>query len=109
MYVCQDIVIPGSVPPLSQACLAAIQNVIKCLPLATETSVIDKFSHCLKLTFVERVSIEELVRVVACAVTETKCPLLMALFSLSLYLTFLPVGVIVGFRNFAWGFNSQKK
>ena len=23
--------------------------------------------------------------------------------------TFLPEGVIVGFRNFAWGFNSQKK
>jgi hypothetical protein len=22
---------------------------------------------------------------------------------------FLPEGVIVGFRNFAWGFNSQKK
>ena len=23
--------------------------------------------------------------------------------------TFLPEGVIVGFQNFAWGFNSQKK
>ena len=83
---------PGSVPPLSQACLAAIQNVIKCLPLATETSVIDKFSHCLKLTFVERVSIEELVRVVVCAVTETKCPLLTALFSLFSLLSLSPPG-----------------
>ena len=49
---------------------------------------------------------------VACAVTETKCPLLTALFfSLSSLrrVTFLPEGVIVGFRNFAWGFNSQKK
>ena len=54
----------------------------------------------------------ELVRVVVCAVTETKCPLLTALFFslLSLrWVIFLPEGVIVGFRNFAWGFNSPKK
>ena len=58
-----------------------------------------------------------LVRVVACAVTETKCPLLtmsffslLSLFSLSLRrVTFLPEGVIVGFQNFVWGFNSQTK
>ena len=32
-----------------------------------------------------------------------------SLFSLSLRrVTFLPEGVIVGFQNFAWGFNSQK-
>jgi hypothetical protein len=37
-----------------------------------------------------------------------KCPLLMAFFSLSPDVTFLPEGVIVGFRNFAWSFNSQK-
>ena len=39
---------------------------------------------------------------VACAVTETKCPLLTALFSLLSSLrrvTFLPEGVIVGFQN----------
>ena len=42
----------------------------------------------------------------------TKCPLLMAFFSLSSLsadVTFLPEGVIVGFRNFAWGFHSQTK
>jgi hypothetical protein len=41
----------------------------------------------------------------------TKCPLLKALFLfLSFHwVTFLPEGVIVGFQNFAWAFNSQKK
>ena len=41
----------------------------------------------------------------------TKCPLLTALFFslLSPAHTFLPEGVIIGFRNFAWGLNSQKK
>ena len=33
---------------------------------------------------------------------------LLSLFSLR-RVTFLPEGVIVGFQNFAWGFNSQKK
>jgi hypothetical protein len=40
------------------------------------------------------------------------CPLLTALFlflSLSRRVTFLPEGVIIGFRNFEWGFKSQKK
>jgi hypothetical protein len=40
----------------------------------------------------------------------TKCPLLTAFFLLlSACVTFLPEEVIVGFRNFAWGFKSQKK
>ena len=41
----------------------------------------------------------------------TKCPLLTAFFLsffLSPTLTFLQEGFIVGFRNFAWGFMSQK-
>jgi hypothetical protein len=48
---------------------------------------------------------------VACAVTETKCPLYSAFFFFFLFsanVTFLPVRVIVGVRNFAWGFKSQK-
>jgi hypothetical protein len=42
----------------------------------------------------------------------TKSPLLRALFSLSSFfcpVTFLSEGVIVGFKNFAWGFKSQQK
>jgi hypothetical protein len=40
----------------------------------------------------------------------TDCPLLTALFAFSSLhqVTFLPEGVIVGFTNFAWGFNSHK-
>ena len=44
--------------------------------------------------------------------SETKCPLYLVLFfflSFSVPHTFLPEGFIVGFRNFAWGFKSQKK
>ena len=56
----------------------------------------------------------KLVRAACVRCHGTKCPLLTAFFSLlsSLSLspdvTFLPERVIVGVRNFAWGFNSQK-
>jgi hypothetical protein len=42
----------------------------------------------------------------------TKCPLLTVFFFsffLSAAITFLTEGVIVGFRNFAWGYKSKKK
>ena len=53
-----------------------------------------------------------LVRVVVCVVTRKKCPLLTALFSLSSLSPpgyFSPRRGYRGFRNFAWGFNSQQK
>jgi hypothetical protein len=39
----------------------------------------------------------------------TKCPLLIAFFSLSEVVTFLPEGVIVGFQNCMWDFQERKK
>ena len=58
----------------------------------------------------------ELVRAACVCCHGTKCPLLIAVFSLfSLFLlsssplvTFLPEGIIIGFCNFAWGFKSKK-
>ena len=52
-----------------------------------------------------------LVRAACVRCHETKCPLLTAFFSilLSEVVTFLPEGVIVGFRNFAWGLSHNKK
>ena len=54
---------------------------------------------------------EQLARAACVRCHETKCPLLMAFFSLLLteVVTFLPEGVNVGFNNFAWGFRSQRK
>ena len=62
-----------------------------------------KFVLCIYVLQAVFVTTNLLVRVVACAVTKTKCPLLTALFSLLSSLsslrrvTFLPEGVIVGF------------
>ena len=66
---------------------------------------------CAQLDFQRHIWNNILVRMVACAVTETKCPLLMALFSLLSSLrpvTFLPEGVIVGLQKISWSFNSHK-
>ena len=68
---------------------------------------------------------QKLVRAACMRCHGTKCPLLMALCNITPMncnitpmntnitpmnevVTFLPEGVIVGFRNFAWGFKSQK-
>ena len=106
--------------PLARYCIyivciiACRQYVTDCMLVATFTGK-SKYSQLSTYTFIQLYI--HWSEQSACAAlrrcSETKCPLYLVLFFflflfLSVPHTFLPEGFIVGFRNFAWGFKSQK-
>jgi hypothetical protein len=43
-YITQDVIMPGSIPALIQASIAAVQYVVQCLALTTKAFVINNLS-----------------------------------------------------------------